>query len=323
MITPILDKLIKYPKWSLLTIIKRLRRKVYGADAFQSFRRNIRLDSAPIKRPIFIIGTVRSGKTTLAKILGNHPGLVYVGYELTTEWCDLADIEIARSENDKAHCPPYTESDLTDTCCDRVRSGFADIHASKGGSRQTRLLDDNPHLWNKLSFVRGIFPDAQLIIASRDIRSTVASAKLLWMKGNETTGKRYYFPRNHAHCWSVIPPASPDSMDSHRIFPGGDVAVLADYWLHTYLMIEETMKEFDTAISVKQGALLADAAATLAEVCEVIGLPAIRCPDPELKYMQNEHWNDILTSQEQKDLDAFIESNRSQIERLACAATTL
>lgn len=323
MVTSMIDKFVHYPIWSLVRTVEKLRRKAYRSSAFQSFRRHFHISSTPIQRPIFIIGTVRSGKTTLAKCLGNHPSIMYVGHELTTEWCDLAEIEIARSKNNKAHCPPYTELEATKTRCHRVRNGFADILASKGGGRQTRFLDDNPHLWNKLSFVRKIFPDAHLIIASRDIRSTVASAKLLWINGNATTGKRYYFPQNHAHCWSVIPPASPDAMEARRIFPGGDIAVLAEYWLHTHLMIEEAMNDFDATVLVKYGALVADADATLAEMCEAIDLSPLRCLVPELDATRNDRWREILTPQEQQGLEAFIESNRARIERLQCAETTL
>ena len=323
MVTSMIDKFVHYPVWSLVRTVEKLRRKTYRSSAFQSFRRHFHISSTPIQRPIFIIGTVRSGKTTLAKCLGNHPSIMYVGHELTTEWCDLAEIEIARSENNKAHCPPYTEMDATSARCDRVRKGFADILASKGGGRQTRFLDDNPHLWNKLSFVRKIFPDAQLIIASSDIRNSVASAKLLWIKGNAITAKKYYFPQNHTHCWSVIPPACPDAMEASRIFPGGDIAVLAEYWLHTYSMIEEAMKEFDAAVLVKQGALLADADATLAEIYEVINLLPVRCPVPEMDVGRIDRWRHILTPQEQQDMETFIESNRARIERLQCADTSL
>ena len=112
-------------------------------------------------------------------------------------------------------------------------------------------------------------------------------------------------------------------MEARRIFPGGDIAVLAEYWLHTYSMIEDAMKEFDAAVLVKQGALLADADKTLAEICEVISLPPVRCPVPELGAGRIDRWREILTSQEQQDLEIFIESNRTRIERLQCADTSM
>jgi hypothetical protein len=323
MVTPTFEMFVQYPAWATFIIVEKIRRKVCRTDAFQSFRRHFHLSSPPINRPIFVIGTVRSGKTTLARCLDNHPRIVYLGRELATEWCDLADIEIARSNNNKAHCPPYTEIEATKTICDRVGDGFADMLARNGGGSKNRFLDDNPHLWNKLPFVRQIFPDAQLLVASRSIRSTVASAKCLWIKSNAVTGKKFYFPENHAHCWSVIPPASLDGVDSRRIFPGGDVAVLAEYWLRTYSEIEEAMKKFDVVVLVKQSALLADTTAMISDIYDAINVPQIRCPVPNLNAARIDPWQEILTQQEQQNLEEFIECNRSRIERLLCADTTL
>ena len=174
-------------------------------------------------------------------MFGKNPSILYTDSELTTEWCDLANIEIARSSSHCIHCPPYRELDATATRCNRVRNGFADILARQGGGPNTRILDKNPHLWNKLTFLRKIFPDAKLIITSRDLRSTVASIKQLWLRQNRKSGKKYYFPTDRECCWLVIPPASPHEREASRIFPGGDVVALAEYWLHTYEMIEKTI----------------------------------------------------------------------------------
>ncbi len=236
----------------------------------------------------------------------------------------MAEIDIARTANNKASCPPYTEMDATETRCQRVLSGFAEFMARKGGGRNTRFLNKNPHLWNKLPFLRAIFPDAALLITSRDIRSTVASAKLLWTELNEEWGKRYYFPKNPEHCWSVTPPAPPDEMEASRIFPGGDAVVLAEYWLYTYEMIERTIGGFDSPMVVKHHEFLSDPYGTLAKICKTLHLPSVNYPLPvELDMSRNDRWHRILTSREQGKLGTFIENNRFRIERLKYADTTL
>lgn len=158
---------------------------------------------------------------------------------------------------------------------------------------------------------------------SRDIRNTVASTKVLWIKGNATTGKRYYLPSHHEYCWSVIPPAPADELEAWRIFPGGDVAVLAESWVRTYEMIEQTIEGFDSPVLVKLRDFVADPLGTLAEIYETINLPVPRHPLPELDTSRGDGWREILTSQEQRQLEAFIENNRSRIERLKYADTTL
>ena len=223
-----LDEFAQNATFSFAIPFERFKRKVKKSRPFQSFRHRFHIPPPQIHRPIITIGTIRSGSTVLAKCLGKHPSILYTDSELTTEWCDLANIEIARSGQPWIHCPPYRGLDATATRCNRVRNGFADILAREGGGPNTRILNKNPHLWNKLPFLRKIFPDAKLIITSRDLRSTVASIKQLCLRKNRKSGIKHYFPTDRESCYLSIPPASPNEREASRIFPGGDVVVLAE-----------------------------------------------------------------------------------------------
>jgi len=303
---------------------ERLRRRVYRTRFYQSFRRRLNKLPPLIERPIFIVGTVRSGTTLLARCLGRHSRIMYVRYELTAEWSEFAGIEIARSTNKMASCPPYTDSDVSKVCCDRVRRGFAEMVAIRGGTGNTRFLNKNPHLWNKLPFLRAIFPDATLIVTSRDIRSTVASMLLLWERGNSTWGKRYYFPRDPAQCWGVIPPAVPDESEASRIFPGGEVTALAEYWLHTYEMIQNTITGFHQAVPVKHAEFVSDSQSILNDIFGFCDLTPETYPLPvELDASRNDRWLEILTPKQQCDLDMFIEDNQYRFKKLLYADITV
>lgn len=323
--TPIyIEESVQVSTFSIAIAFERLKRKIEMASHFQFLRHFLHKPPPPIDNPIFLIGTVRSGKTSFAKWLGKNPRIMYLGYELTTEWCELAEIEIARTDNNRTVCPPYTDREVTETLCNRVRNGFAEIRTQNGGSHFTRLLDDNPHLWNKLPFVRKIFPEAALIIISRDLRNTVASMKRLWINGNKNSGKKYYFPRNPEHCWGVIPPTSSDEKEDSRIFPGGDVAVLAEFWLNTYEMIDRTIEGFTSVLFVKHREFISHPHRILAEIYKTLGVPSIRISFPKgLDGFRNERWKEILTPQEQEKLQIFIERHHHRIERLKYADTAL
>lgn len=318
---PNIGNLAHYPTWSVMTASKKLRRRVSQTKTLQVFRGRFHISPPPIERPVFIIGTVRSGKTTLARCLGRHPQVIYPGRELSAEWRELAEIKIARSSNSDGYCPPYSELDATHIRRHNVREGFAELVASQGGGRRARFIDDNPHLWNKLPFVRRIFPDGRFLVVSRDIRSTVASAKVLWMNGYAAKGTWYYFPRDQTHCWGVIPPVPADGLEVRRIFPGGDIAVLAEYWLHTHSMIEEAMVGFETPVLVKHREFVANPDPNLAEIFRAVDLPKLSYPLPSFDVSRSESWLEILTPREKRELDAFIDSNSTRIERLKYADT--
>jgi len=115
-------------------------------------------EAPPLQRPIFIVGTVRSGTTLLADCLGEHPSVRHLGFELSPEWSDFANIEIACPDTQDPYCPSLTEIDVTDERRLGARRGFAELMARKGGEKHTRFLNKNPHLWNKLPFLRELFP---------------------------------------------------------------------------------------------------------------------------------------------------------------------
>jgi len=318
------DLFVRHPLLSFAKASERLTRQARRTNTFRSFRSRFHIPLPPVERPIFIVGTIRSGSTVLAQCLGDHPRILYDRSELTAEWCDFAGIEIARSFNRLLHCPPYTAADATDACCQRVRSGFAEFMVKKGGTRNTRFFNKNPHLWNKLPFLRVIFPDAKLIVTSRDIRSTVASIKGMWIRGKERTGLQYYVPQDHARCWGVISSTTSEALDTSRIFPGGNVTALAEYWLYAYEMIENTIEGFTSPVLVRHREFVVAPRETLAKIYESVKLPSWNYPLPvELDLSRNERWREILTLEEQRELEGFIESNRSRIERLKYADTTL
>ena len=314
------------PRWLAVIWLHAdwLRWRVYRTSIATKFRNRFDISPPAIRRPLFLVGTVRSGTTFIAEILGAHPCVQYAGFELSAEWMSLSDMEIAGPGLPAAECAPLWGNAATPEVQGDIQRGFSEIHLRKGGWRFSRMLNKNPHLWNKLSFIRGVFPDAGLIITSRDIRSTVASTKMLWIKMEKEMGVRHLLPSDRAYCWSCHLMADKDPIYKAGYRPGTDIWALADYWLRTYEMIAKHAAAFDAAVLVRQRDRVANPNAELMKVQKVLGLPLMDYPLPvEIKPNRNRRWRDLLDNDEKHTLEKFIEVNRQRIESLPLADTTL
>ncbi|HEX6864539.1 MAG TPA: sulfotransferase [Thermoanaerobaculia bacterium] len=292
-------------------MIEKVRRRLYRTRLFQG----LGLSAPPLRRPLFLVGTVRSGTTYFARCVADHPQVINAGFELSKEWHELAGIEIATPGLDCAHCPPAGPEAVAGRE-EQVRGGFARLHMAKGGWSGTRLFNKSPHLWNKLPLVRALFPDAVLLVTSRDLRSTVASAKRLWEKMEKDWDVKHYLPEDPAACWSVSGP------DPARLFPGGDAAVLAEYWLRVYETIEREAGAFRTVLPVRHQAFVDDPHGLLREVERSAGLRPADYPRlAEMQSDRNRRWPQILTVEEQRSVDRFLEEHGGRIARLRLAET--
>jgi hypothetical protein len=285
------------------------------------------LVAPPIVRPIFIVGTVRSSTTLMAQCLGNHPSICHprhVHFELSPEWCELANIDIGAPASKRQNCPSLNASDAKEDICQTVRKGFAKIHIEAGGSESTRFLSKSPHLWNKLSFLHRIFPDTSLIITTRDILSTVISTKYLWIDLEKRSGVKHYLPQDPNQCWRCIWPHSPDEVDPCRTFPGGDISVLAEYWLRTYKTIERDIGNFSTVLLIKHHDFVENPGLIMTMAQKVLDIPIVEYPLPvKIDSGRNERWRHELTEQEKKTVKIFIEENYNDINSLKYADKTI
>lgn len=294
-----------------MIVIEKARRRLFRSRAFQK----LGLRVPPLEKPLFLVGTVRSGTTYFARCVADHPQVINAGFELSREWHELAGIEIATPGLPCVHCPPAGPEAVAGRE-EQVRDGFARLHQVKGGWSGTRLFNKSPHLWNKLPLVRALFPDAVLLVTSRDLRSTVASAKRLWEKMEKDWGVKHYLPEDPSACWSVEGP------DPARLFPGGDAAVLAEYWLRVYETIEREAGAFLTVVPVRHQAFVDDPLGLLREVERSSGLRQADYPGlTEVMKDRNQRWRSILDEREQESVEAFVDAHRERIGRLRLAET--
>jgi len=281
-------------------------------------------DTPPLIKPVFVVGTVRSGTTLLAACLGEHPNIVYVTYELSPEWCQLGNIAIGSPGAGHTTCPPVTARHATPDVRERVRLGFAGLFAEENRKGEARFLSKNPHLWNKLPFLHAVFPDARLVVISRDLRSTVLSTQMLWIKLQRTFGVHHYLPREPDSCWHCARPEALAGHEPARVFPGGSVGVIAEYWLRTYETIQQTSELFDQVLHVTHRDLTAAPLDTLNRLLRALELaPMPRRKLPVIDPHRNRRWEKLLASREKRELTAFAEAHRDRIQKLSFVDRTL
>lgn len=281
-----------------------------------------RVMGAPaIRKPLFIVGTVRSGTTLLADCLGVHPQILNVGFELSSEWHEFTGMPIATPGVDSLCCGPLTAGDLDPCTKERARRQFAELASRRGGGRHTLFLNKNPHFWNKVPYLRELFPDARFVVLSRSLRSTVASTKKLWEKMFRDWSGRHHLPEAADECWWFGREEQMDDevLASPRTFPGGDVPVLAEYWLRTYRRLERDLGDAPT-LPVAYSDFVASPVAQLRRIQTFAGI----APNPlklpvEILQGRDERWRETLDSREQQALQAFVDEQRETLDGLRLA----
>jgi len=128
--------------------------------------------SDPLRRPIVVIGSARSGTTVLAELLAQHPDVHYEEEPRLT-W---------RIGNDRKSDLLRPEDARPDVIRE-IRERFADRVRSAG---KTRLLEKTPSNALRLAFIDAVMPDAVFIHILRDGVEASLSIRDFWTK--HTTG---------------------------------------------------------------------------------------------------------------------------------------
>jgi hypothetical protein len=190
-----------------------------------------------IKKPIFLVGCMRSGTTMLADLLGQHPNIIHCPFELRGVWSRAGNVPMASPKTHDRKCPCLKETDVRPGQAERLSRAFiAEMKKNKGSRNinHATFLNKNPHLGNKLPFVNALFPDARFIWIYRDMPSVAASLKKILNRK-----VIHYWPEKEepetVRCWECFFNGVPAQVNRERCFPGGDVKYLAEYWYEKVL----------------------------------------------------------------------------------------
>ena len=143
----------------------------------------------PVKKPIFILGTGRSGTTILGIVLSMHREVGYLN-EPKAMWHLIHPHEDIIGNYSQNHAKyRLTAEDVTDEMRQRAAQMFG---AYLTTTRSERLVDKYPELIFRIDFVRALFPDARFIFLVRNGWDTCHSIAT-WSKrlGVQVNGEKH------------------------------------------------------------------------------------------------------------------------------------
>ena len=191
------------PEHATSTIEAEMNR--YGAGSFRHA-----IEPLPIAlRPIFIVGMPRSGTSLVEQILGCHPQ-VAAGGELTAAQASYAGY---LQERDRLGIRGAVDSsnELESRLLLRARERYVD-HLFEIGLDAAVVTDKFPGNFTILGFIRGMFPNAVIVHATRDPVATCwslytanLSAHSPYKTSFESLGHYYRLYRRTMAHWQELP----------------------------------------------------------------------------------------------------------------------
>lgn len=142
-----------------------------------------------VHRPIFIVGTGRSGTTILGKVLSLHRDVGFLN-EPKALWHAIHPHEDVIGSYDRG--PAAYRLGANDAHGDVVRRAHRLFGAYLTVVGASRVLDKYPELVFRVPFVRSIFPDAQFLFVVRNGWDTIRSIDA-WSErhGTESDGEQH------------------------------------------------------------------------------------------------------------------------------------
>jgi hypothetical protein len=275
------------------------------------FGRFKRRSVGDVHSPVFIVGCGRSGTTLLFDLLKHHPGLApttgHPDGEDHVGWIHHGGAVIsglANPQRDTGHvgyefCLHMNEGDVSE----EIRRSMHRYYRTEVLGRRTsaRVVNKCPHLANKLRYVRALFPDARFLHIIRDPVAMVAS----WVKVMATVPDlALYWPDSKYPCLWVfqaegIPNKAVRLAREERIFPGGGLLRLADYWVEVNGNIPQQLEDTpEQLLRVRYEDLVAQPTQVLRKVTDFCALEPLSGVPVAIQAERNRVYRSLLTDEQ-------------------------
>ncbi len=132
-----------------------------------------------VDRPIFIVGSCRSGTEMTRSVLGRHPRLAMQEYEQKYVWKH----GFLKTVSDRV-----TPDDVRSQDVAYIREKFAEYQAEAGPSQ--RVAEKTCGNAFREAYIRHVFPDAKIVHIIRDGRAAAVSARDYWIKGGQVNYRK-------------------------------------------------------------------------------------------------------------------------------------
>jgi hypothetical protein len=285
----------------------------------------MRVEEIAISKPIFVVGTIRSGTTLLAEMLDRSPHIAYCPFELKDLWSQVGGISMASAKTRDVICLEYSAKDTRTGQRENLLASFLQRRTTcVGKAPGATFLNKNPHLSNKLLLVHALFPDARFIWIHRELPQVVASIKRLFEDVCRRQGTWHWWPyrskMTRSRCWNAFhsPKDRPD-VSHERIFPGGDIQFIAEYWFETNRAIAEFFAATPAACGLKiaEEALVANPAKEIGWMATKLEIPfSIVGLESLIDHSRNEQWRDLLDDRQLEILNGFVRTHAEDIDEI-------
>ena len=221
-------------------------------------------------------------------------------------------------------CPEFSADDIQIGQRGSLTEIFLQRMAGCNGKAEgAAFLNKNAHLCNKLPLVKALFPDARFIWISRDLPQVVASLERLFVDVYRRQQTWHWWPfaseTTRYRCWNAFYSAdSRPTVPPERIFPGGNIRFIAEYWLESNRAVFDFFNRLppESHIEVAEEAVLADPVKELAVLAAKLKIPFIEREqmgngvDPA----RNDQWHGLLAKPQLEVLGDFVSDHVAEID---------
>lgn len=269
---------------------------------------------------------MRSGTTMLAEMLGQSPYIAHCPFELKDIWSQVAGVSMASPKTRDSTCPECSADDIRTGQREALTEAFRRrMAACNGKTEGAMFLNKNPHLCNKLPLVKALFPDARFIWISRDLPQVVASVERLFADVCRRQLTWHWWPfaseTVRSRCWNAFYSADAHpEISPQRIFPGGDMRFIAEYWLESNRAVFDFVNRLppECHIEVAEEAVLADPVKELAVLAAKLEIPLNEREQmrDRVDISRNDQWRGLLDDLQIEVLSDFIHAHAAEIDRI-------